>query len=94
MSYAAVIDQIATPGQVPGLYVRAERRSRVQFDPVRIAPVDDYGQARKAIDRALDRLFSKHDEANVDWYVTCSLGLDVRGAIAWCNNDLTDRVVL
>lgn len=94
MKHQPVTDQFAAPGSVPGLYLRPERRSRAQFEPVRLAAKDDFDQARRVIDRELGRLFTAHGEANVDWYVGCSLGLDVRRSVAWCNSDLTDRVVL
>lgn len=84
------------PGRVAGLYLKPEKRSRVQFQPVLLAKSgsDDVIAARHAIDRELNCLFNKHGIDNVDFYVERSLGLDVQQAVAWCNQDLTDLVIV
>ena len=81
----------SSTGEAPGLYLRPERRSGAQFAPVWLGTSS--ATARQMIDSVLERLFTKHGETKLNWYIERSLGLDVEGRIAWCNLDLTDQVV-
>lgn len=80
-------------GEVPGIYLKPWRNSKVQFAPVFLSS-NCYSQANVALNRELDRLFTVHGEANIDWYAERSLGCDVAGRIAWNNMDITDAIVL
>jgi hypothetical protein len=79
-------------GELPGIYLKPERRSKVQFDPIFLSS-NCYSKANFALNRELNRLFSKHGESNIDWYAERSLGLDVAGKIAWNNMDITEAIV-
>jgi hypothetical protein len=79
-------------GAVPGIYLKPERRSGVQFEGTYLSqscPIE----AATALERALDGLYKRHGEKNVAWYIERSLGLDVKRNVAWCNLDITDQIV-
>lgn len=82
----------AVVGTVPGIYLKPERRSTVQFPSVMLSQRCVH-QAAKVLETALDRLYAAHGSNNVDWYIERSLGLDVHGRVAWCNLDITDAIV-
>lgn len=79
-------------GTLPGIYLRPERRSPIQFGSVYLGE-RCLRQAGKALEVALDRLYAAHGTSNIEWYVERSLGLDVQRRVAWCNIDITDVIV-
>lgn len=79
-------------GTVPGIYLRPERNSPVQFAGEFLSS-GCHHQAGVALTAALDRLFAAHGEKKIAYYVERSLGLDVFRKVAWCNLDITDDIV-
>lgn len=79
-------------GEVPGIYLRPERRSAIQFEIVFLSQ-RCVKQAATALETALDGLYAKHGVKNIDWYIERSQGLDVNRNVAWGNLDITDLVV-
>ncbi|ABD72140.1 hypothetical protein Rfer_4454 (plasmid) [Rhodoferax ferrireducens T118] len=82
----------SSTGQVRGLYLKSERGSEVQFEPMFLSDVGPE-HACIRLDKTLDRLYASHDIKQVQWYIERSHGLDVNGKIAWGNIDITDQVV-
>lgn len=79
-------------GEVPGIYLRPERRSAIQFEIVFLSK-SCHLQAATALNKALDGLYAKHGIKNIDWYIERSHGLDVKRNVAWGNLDITDQIV-
>lgn len=82
----------SSTGQVRGLYLKSERSSEVQFEPMFLGD-DGTENAYIRLGKSLDLLYANHDIKQVQWYIERSHGLDVNGKIAWGNIDLTDLVV-
>lgn len=80
-------------GATAGIYLRPERRSVVQFE-ITFLDGNCPKKAATALEKALGRLYARHGEKNVEWYIERSLGLDVARNVAWCNVDITDQIVL
>ncbi|BDT74121.1 hypothetical protein os4_36740 (plasmid) [Comamonadaceae bacterium OS-4] len=79
-------------GTVPGIYLKPERRSGIQFGFTFLSQSCLY-EAAVVLEKSLDALYARHGEKKVEWYIERSLGLDVHRNIAWSNVDITDLVV-
>ena len=79
-------------GQVAGLYLKCERRSKFQFEPTFLGN-QGHEYACGVLDKVLDRLYVSHGVNNVKWYIERSHGLDIEGKIAWDNLDITEQII-
>jgi hypothetical protein len=82
----------ASTGEARGLYLRAERSSKVAFGPIFLGN-DGAHHALAVLNKQLDKLYASHAVADVGWYIERSHGIDVHGKILWGNIDVTDCVV-
>ncbi len=56
--------EASSTGQVPGIYLRAERRSAIEFSPVFLGNQGNE-HACGVLEKALDRLYASHGINNV-----------------------------